>query len=132
MLTFQPLEPKRTAGRVLQSIYIHIRDHKLRELSVADRTLEAHYGSFVISQARRSVTEAERLALHVSYGRGGRDGEIAGCAARVYELGPEPLPDDIDGRSPAVVSWHNRDMFYLVASDQMCSDELVTIASSLY
>lgn len=46
MLKFRPLEPRHTAGLRLQSIRIHVRDHKLRELSVDDRTLEAHYGSF--------------------------------------------------------------------------------------
>ena len=132
MLVFQPLEPGNTAGHRLQSIRIHVRDHKLRELSVADRTLEAHYGFFVLSQAWRGVKEARRLALVVPYGRAGCDTQIAGCAARVYELGPEPPPDDIDGRSPSVVTWHDDEMFYLIASDKMSSGELVGIASSLY
>lgn len=132
MLAFQPLEPQHTAGLRLQSIRIHVRDHKLRELSVDDRTLEAHYGRFVVSQARKGVTEAQRLALAVPYGRAGRDAQIAGCAARVYELGPEPPPDDIDGRSPSVVTWHDAEMFYLIASDEMSSDELARIAISLY
>ena len=132
MLTFQPLEPEHTAGLRLQAIRIHVRDHKLRELSVDDRTLEAHYGGFVLSQARKGVNEARRLALDVPYGRAGRDARIAGCAARVYELGPEPAPGDIDGRSPAVVTWHDAEMFYLIASDEMSSDELVRIAVSLY
>ena len=44
MLTFHPLEPEYTAGLRLQSIRIHVRDHKLRELSAADRTLRPkHY-----------------------------------------------------------------------------------------
>ncbi len=132
MLAFQPLVPKHTAGFPLQSIRIHVRDHKLRELSVGDRTLEAHYGGFSLSQARRGENEARRLALDVSYGRTGRDAQIAGCAGRVYELGPEPEPDDIDGRSPAVVVWHDAAMFYLVASGEMSSDALVRIAVSLY
>jgi hypothetical protein len=132
MLTFQPLEPVHTAGLRLQSIRIYARDHKMRELPVGDRTLEAHYGSFSLSQARKGASEARRLALDVSYGRTGRDAQIAGCAARVYELGPEPEPDDIDGRSPAVVVWHDAAMFYLVASDEMSSDALVRIATSLY
>ena len=131
MLVFQPLEPKYTAGHSLQSISIHVRDHKLRELSVTDRTMEAHYGYFVLSQARKGVKEARRLAL-VPYGTAGGDTQIAGCAARVYELGPEPLPDDIDGRNPSVVTWHDGVMFYLIASDKMSSGELVRIASSLY
>ena len=44
MLTFRPLAPQDTGGLHLQSIQIHVRDHKLRELPIADRTLEAHYG----------------------------------------------------------------------------------------
>lgn len=132
MLTFDPLEPAFTAKLRLQSLRIHVRDHKLRELSIADRTLEAHYGGFSLSQARRSAAEARRLALDVSYGRDPRDIQIAGHAGRVYELGPEPEPDDIDGRSPAVVVWHDGEMFYLVASGQMPASELFRIAISLY
>lgn len=132
MLTFHPLEPRYTAGLRLQSIRIHVRDHKLRELPVGDRTLEAHYGAFVLTEARKGAIEARRLALHVPYGRDGRDIEIAGCAGRVYELGPEPEPGDIDGRSPSVVVWHDGEMFHLIASDQMPSSELVRIAGSLY
>ena len=132
MLTFRPLVPKHAAGLRLQSLRIHVRDHKLRELAVADRTLEAHYGGFSLSQARKGAAEARRLALDVPYGRDGRDAQIAGCAARVYELGPEPAPDDIDGRSPSVVAWHDAEMFYLIASDEMSADVLVKIANSLY
>ena len=50
----------------------------------------------------------------------------------MYELGPEPPPDDIDGRSPSVVTWHDVDMFYLIASGEMRSHDLVSIANSLY
>lgn len=132
MLTFRPLEPNHTAGLRLQSIAIHVRDHKFRELSVEDRTLEAHYGGFMLSQARKGAQEAKRLALGVSYGRAARDARIAGRAARVYELGPEPAPGDIDGRSPSVVTWHDAEMFYLIASGEMSSHDLVRIAISLY
>jgi hypothetical protein len=58
MLAFQSPEPKNTAGHRLQSIIIHVRDYKLRELSVAERTLEARYGCFVISQAQKGVEQA--------------------------------------------------------------------------
>ena len=131
-LTFQPREPGYTVGLRLHSIRIHVRDHKLRELSINDRTLEAHYGGFVLSQARKGTDEARRLALDVRYGSTGQEGQVAGHAARIYELGPEPAPDDIDGRSPAVVTWHDADLFFLVASDTMSSHELVRIAISLY
>ena len=132
MLAFRPLEPKYTGGLSLQSIRIHVRDHKLRELSVDQRTLEAHYGAFVLSQARKGAHEARRLALVVSYGPVACEARIAGHDARVYELGPEPEPDDIDGRSPSVVTWHDGEMFYLVASSEMKSDVLVKVAMSLY
>jgi hypothetical protein len=106
--------------------------HKLREILINERTLEAHYGGFVLSQARKGTDEARRLALDVRYGSAGQEGQIVGHAARIYELGPEPAPDDIDGRTPAVVIWHDADLFFLVASDTMSSHELVRIAISLY
>ena len=86
----------------------------------------------MLSQARKRTDEARRLALDVRYGSAGQERQIAGHGARIYELGPEPAPDDIDGRTPAVVIWHDADLFFLVASDAMSSDELVRIAISLY
>lgn len=109
-----------------------MRDHRLRALAVADRTLEAHYGAFVCSQARKGMKEARRLALTVSYGPDGRHSQIAGFAACVYELGPEPPPDDIDGRTPSVVTWYDGEMFYLIATDRMPSADLVRIANWMY
>ena len=132
MLTFRPLRPKYTAGLRRQSIRIHVRDHKQRELPVEGRTVEVHYGAFVLSQSRPGAQEAERLALSVRYGPTAREAQVAGHAARVYELGPEPEPGDIDGRSPAVVTWHDAAMFYLIASGEMSSNDLVKIATSLY
>ena len=132
MLAFQPLVPKYTAGLRLQSIRIHVSDHKRRELPIDGRTLEAHYGSFVVSQARKGEHEARRLALAVSYGPVACEARIAGHHARLYELGPEPEPGDIDGRSLAVVTWHDGEMFYLVASGEWKSDALVKVAMSLY
>jgi hypothetical protein len=99
---------------------------------VEGRTLEVHYGAFVLSQSRPGAQEAERLALSVRYGPTAREAQVAGHAARVYELGPEPEPGDIDGRSPAVVTWHDAAMFYLIASGEMSSNNLVKIATSLY
>ena len=37
----------------------------MRELRIEDRTLEAYYGAFSFSQARRGAAEAKRLALDV-------------------------------------------------------------------
>jgi hypothetical protein len=132
MLAFRPLEPGHTAGLRLQSLRIFVRDHKMRELAIEDRTLEAHYGDFVLSQVRKGVSEARRLALEVPYGRDGKETSIGGHAGRVYELGPEPPPDDIDGRSSAVIVWHDGDMFYLIASGEMSAGQLMPVAVSMY
>ena len=86
MLAFQPLEPKYTAGHRLQSIRIHVRDHRLRALAVADRTLEAHYGAFVFSQARKGREEARHLALAVAIDKHG-DAVVA-----YRELDSYPFP----------------------------------------
>ena len=62
LVTFEPRIPHDTAGRKLQSLRIHVRDHKLRELEPTGRTLEAHYGDFVVSQAQPGKDEARRRA----------------------------------------------------------------------
>ena len=99
---------------------------------MGDRTLEAHYGGFSLSQARKGEAEAQRWALEMSYGQSGREVEIAGHSGRAYELGPEVPPDDIDGRSPAVAAWHDGEMFYFLSSHEMPAEKLVKIAGSLY
>ena len=132
MLTFRPVQPKYTAGLELESIHIHVRDHRQQDLAIADRTCEAYYGDFVVSQSRRRPDEARRLALELSYGPNPIVATIFGRDARVYELGPDPGPDDIDGRSPAVVTWYDADMFFLIASSALEVAELQKIAMSLY
>lgn len=132
MLTFRPLVPKKTGGFTLQSLAIYVRDYKHRDLPDDQKSLEAHYGGFVLSQSCPGEGEARRLADEVRYGQAPRSMHIAGCEARVYELGPEPEPDDIDPRSPSVVVWHDGNRFLLVASDQLTSEALVSIAGSLY
>ena len=132
MLTFKPLEPKFTAGLKCEGLRIFIRDHKMRDVAVGDRSLEAHYGRFVFSQSRKGVNEARRLALEVSYGRGPQEALIAGHPGRAYERGPEPEPDDPDGRMPSVVTWHDSEMFFLIASEEMSVEELIPIAVSVY
>lgn len=131
-LTFRPVVPAYTGAFTLQSLHIHVRDHKRRELPAAARTLEAHYGGFVVSQCKKGREEARRQALEVSYGRAPREAGIAGHAARMYDLGPDPPPGDIDGRSPAVVVWHDGAMLYLLASGELGADELLRIAVSMY
>jgi hypothetical protein len=98
---------------------------------IQERTLEAHYGQFVVTQSRRTP-EARRLALDVSCGRTPQEASILGRPARVYELGPEPPLGDVDGRSPAAVAWHDGAMFYFLASDEMTADALVRIALSVH
>lgn len=132
LLTFEPRQLADTAGQTLQSLQIHVRDHKRRDLPIEDRSLEAHYDRFVFTQSRRGTDEARRLALDVSYGLVPQPATIGGHAARRYALGPVPPRDDIDGRSPAVVVWSDVDMFYLVASSEMSEEDLVSIAGSLY
>jgi hypothetical protein len=132
LLSFEPRRPTRTEGCQLQGLRVHIRDHKRRELPVDGRTLEAHYGKFVVSQSKKGAREARRLALDVLYGRSPMDVDVAGRVARRYELGPEPPPDDIDGRSPSVVVWNDSEMFYLIASSELASEVLITVARSIY
>ena len=46
---------------------------------------------------------------------------------------PDAASDlDTMRRSPSVLTWHDADMFYLIASGEMPSEDLVTIANSLY
>ena len=132
MLSFEPLRPVRTAGLRLQALRVHVLDHKRRELAIGDRTLEAHYGGFVFTQAHKPGGEARRWALEQRYGPEPKPAEIGGHPARVYELGPEVPADDIDGRNPAVVVWHDGDLLCFIASDTMPTATLVGIANGLY
>ena len=132
LVTFSPREPADTLGRALVAIRIHVRDHRGRELPMSDRTLEAHYGSFVVSQCRKGEVEARRWALDVSYGPSPRPVLILGREGRVYEPGPEPDPSDIDGRNPAVVTWADGEMLFLVASSELTTANLIAVATSVY
>jgi len=132
LVDFEPRRPGRTAGFELRSLSVFVMDHKKRELAVRDRSLEAHFGGFSVSQAHKGVDEARHWALEKSYGPDARPATVAGREARTYELGPEVPPDDIDGRSPAVVTWHDGEMFYLVASYRLEAAQLLDIAGSLY
>ena len=132
LINFKPLKPSRAEGFNLQSIAIFVRDHKQRELPVSERSLEAHYEGFVLTQGLKGANEARRLALEVPYGRLPVKTNIAGHEARAYELGPQPEPGDIDPRSPAVVVWHDAEMLLLIASDRLPADTLMRIAESVY
>ncbi len=128
ILGYTPKVPARTAGAELQSLRIYVRDHKLRDVPAEQQSLEARYGEFVFTQVRCSEKEALRQTVEVVYGSDAEKALINGCEARVYELGPEPAPGDIDPRSPAVVVWCEGEMFYLLASDSMKLSELIRIA----
>lgn len=133
LVDFEPRRPAFTAGFKLESLAVHVMDHRKRRLPFGARSLEAHYGGFVIDQKRApSVDEAQRMALSTPYGPAATTVGIAGFEGRSYPLGPEPDPDDIDGRSPAVVVWSDGAMFYLVASDTLDEPTLLRIASSMY
>lgn len=131
-LAFVPVEPGHTAGRTVESIRLHAYDHKRRELPIIDRTLEAHYGTFLVSQrATPDSAAASTLAIDTSYGADPRPATIGGNEARLYDHGPEPAPDDPDGRMPAVVVWADGAVFHLVTSHDVALDQLVQIAESI-
>lgn len=133
LVAFQPRRPSFTAGFALQSIAIQVMDQRRCRLPVGTRSLEAHYGGFVVDQTRLASAEEARLrALSVPYGTTFESVWVARCEGRAYPRGPEPDLDDVDGRAPAVVVWSDGPMFYLVASDQLDDAALLRIASSMY
>jgi len=115
----------------LSSLAVWVKDHKLREVNQARRSLEAHYGGFVLAQSQPGQDEAALLALETSYGSSFVAVTVAGREGKSYPLGPPPEPHDIDGRAPAVVVWADGARFYLVASGELEADVLVRIAGSL-
>lgn len=131
MVVFEPrwpsLEPAEAAA-----LRVHARDHRRRDLPPAGRTLEAHYGQFVLSQASPGPEASARLALRTDYGPSARPVRVDGHEGRLYELGPELPADDPDGRSPAVVTWCDGPMHYLLASVTLEADHLLRIAESMY
>jgi len=132
-LNFKPLVPRKNFRHKLKSLSIYVRDHKMRQLPIGKRSLEANFGFFMFSQAQRAdADEARRQTIELPYGHFEQEVLIAGHVGRVYELGPEPPADDIDGRSPSVVVWHDGSIFYMLASYELPSINLVRIASSFY
>ncbi len=132
LVDFEPLRPRKTRNLDVQRFVVLLRDHKKRELDRSSRSLEVHYGKFVFSQTRKDKSEARRWALSVSYGSNPQSVEIAGREGRMYPLGPVPEPDDIDPRMPAVVSWYDGELSYLIASESLESDDLLQVARSCY
>jgi hypothetical protein len=131
LVGFSPRRPS-VAGLAEPALRVHVRDHRHRDLPVGRRTLEAHYGTFVLSQARHGEQEASRLALRTRYGSDARTVRVGGHEGRAHRLGPEVPQDDIDGRMPAVVTWADGPLHFLVASGGLDVDELLPIAESLY
>lgn len=133
LVDFKPRQPVFTAGFDLVSLAVYVMDHRKRRLPIGARSLEAHYGAFVIDQKRAaSATDAKRRALSTQYGPVAGTVHVAGFEGRGYAPGPEPDPDDIDCRSPAVIVWSDGAMFYLVASHQLDEAILLRIATSMY
>jgi hypothetical protein len=131
LVAFTPRQPS-APGHAAPTLRIHVRDHRHRELPVGQRTLEAHYGDFVVSQAHRGEREASRLALRTRYGSEARTVHVGGHEGRAYTLGPEVPEDDVDGRMPAVVTWADGPVHFLVASGALDVAELLRMAESLY
>ncbi|MEZ5559522.1 MAG: hypothetical protein R3E86_13385 [Pseudomonadales bacterium] len=131
LLTFEPVAPEMLGGCRRRSMYVFVLDHRQRHVAVPERSFEAHYDTFVLTQTRRSIEQARHPVLAVSYGRDGADTRIGTLAARVYELGSVPPPDDIDGQSPSVVSWHDEGVCFLLASNELRSAQLLDVAREL-
>lgn len=126
-----PRVPHETLGCALGSLALFVRDHRMREVSAAEQSLEAHYGEFVFTQSRPGAAGALRAVREVSYGSAPLEAEVSGCEARIYELGPVPPADDIDPRMPAVVVWADGEHFFLVASGSREVRVLLDVARSV-
>lgn len=94
-------------------------------------TLEVYYEGFVLSQALRDPEEAGRMAAE-RYGPDPRHVLVGDHPGFLYDLGPEPDPEDIDPRSPAIVTWADGDLFVLLTSESMEANYLLEVAGSLY
>ncbi len=132
LVDFEPRVPAYTAGYELSSLAVFVRDHELHEVSQAERSLEAHYGGFMLAQSRPGRDEARRLALETRYGRSSASVTVAGREGQSYALGPLPEPDEVDGRAPAVVAWADGARFYLLASSELEAEVLLRVARSLH
>lgn len=132
LLTFVPRQPADTRGRALRGLRVHVRDHRRRDLPLHLRTFEAHFDGVAVCQSRPGPLAARRRALEVRYGPDATSIRIRGREGRAFPLGPEVPPDDIDGRSAAVVTWYDGPMFHFVMSTQLAVDEVALVAASLY
>lgn len=94
-------------------------------------TLEVYCDGYVLSQAKRDQAEVDRLTAQI-YGPDPIGVRFAGHEGVIYQLGPEPEPEDIDPRQPAVLTWADGALFFLIASDTIPAADLKDIAASLY
>lgn len=131
LLDFVPVAPPASRAGEPLSLAVFVRDHKQRELPRAERSLEAHYAEFVLTQARPGAAGAKRLALETAYGQAPQTLRVAGREARAFPPGPEPGPGDPDPRSPAVLAWCDGPMFYLLASETLDTAALAALAESI-
>lgn len=123
-LGFEPLRPAMEP----RALRVHVKDHRLRD---TPPTLEAYFDGFVLSQAERDLDDAARLATK-RYGPDRKEVSVSGHPGYAYELGPEPEPDDIDPRSPSVITWADGGRFVFLASEEKNAADLLQIAASLY
>ena len=130
LLDFVPT-PLRIDGRPLSKLEVYVRDLK-RRLPISERILEARYPGVAFAQSQKDEPEARRQALEVKYGQDPQTVVIGGNEGRMYELGPEVPPDDIDGRAESVIAWSDGRRFYMLASNDMMLSELLPVAQSLY
>jgi hypothetical protein len=132
LVDFTPRVATETLGAALRGLRVHVRDHRRRDLPRRLRSVEAHYETFAVAQSQPGALAARRSALEVSYGREPAPVRVSGHHGRAYALGPEVPPGDIDGRSPAVVTWHDGPAFFFVLSSRLPVEEIMKVAVSLY
>ncbi|MDH4307798.1 MAG: hypothetical protein OEZ14_12405 [Acidimicrobiia bacterium] len=129
VLEFTPVIPRWTDGCELVAVSVFVMDHTMRVLEPAERTLELHYGDFVVSQ--QATENGRRLAHETPYGRQRRTGTARGLEISIHDLGPPVEEQDPDGREPAVVTWEENGVFCLVASSTWPADELLRVIESM-
>lgn len=130
LVTFVPRVPQPEPPGPVR-LRLHVRDHRGRAFGEAERTLEAQYPQFVLSQSRHAHHQAQRLAFGRTYGRGGYAIVVGGRPGRAFPRGPEPEPGDFDRPSPAVVTWADGALFLLLASDELTPEDLAAVGARL-
>jgi len=130
-LAFEPRRP-RLRDLAEPALSIYVMDHKKRPLPIGRRSLEAHYADFHLGQTRCGRAEAKKRALRLRYGMAPEPADVAGHEGRAYELGAASWPIDDDGPPPAVLTWHDGEMHFVLASYSRPVRSLRPIADSMY